>query len=158
MSGCERDGQASSGTVVRDADGRPLTILVVEDDRDLLDAFTMALRVCGYEVVSADGGEAALAAIERCGKPVDVVLTDVVMSDMSGVELVRRLSVRNPSLRSLYMSGYPAYVLSRYGLDGQEDDFLHKPFAFELLEQKLEKMFATDGAEPSPPRDGRDGA
>jgi len=122
------------------------TILVVEDDQDLLDAFTLALRVCGYDVLAAGGGEAALAAVEQCGRRVDVVLTDVVMPDMDGVELVRRLQLRHPSLQAVYMSGYPEYVLARYGLAGGHDGFLHKPFPFDLLERKLQELIVGGGA------------
>ena len=56
---------------------RPVTILLVEDDTDLLDAYAFALIISGYDVLKADSGDAALTATERCGRYVDIVLTAV---------------------------------------------------------------------------------
>ncbi len=95
------------------------TLLVVDDDPDVLDLTASLLRDGGYRVLSAPGGPEALALLER--ETVDLVLTDVVMPGMTGFELVERARRHRPDLPAIYMSGYfdsmsATPALSRYKL------------------------------------------
>ena len=121
-----------------DPPARPITVLLVEDDPGLLEALAFALGMGGYDVLKAADADAALVVTRRCGRPIDIVVTDVVLPGMSGVELVRTLSADRPSLKSLYMSGYPCEVLREHGLEDAGDRFLSKPFSLDRLEEKIE--------------------
>jgi two-component system, cell cycle sensor histidine kinase and response regulator CckA len=107
---------ASSGT----------TVMVVEDEDAIRTLTRRILSRQGYEVIEAMDPQDAIA---RCAvaKP-DLLLTDVVMPGMSGKDLSERLREQSPDLRVLFMSGYTDNALDRYGLDGNGDTLLQKPF------------------------------
>ncbi len=102
-------------------------ILVVEDRGLVRDLAHSILEAAGYNVVSAAGGDEALAVVEAGTIP-DLVLTDVVMPGMSGAELARRLRGLRPGLPVLYMSGYTDDVLQASELEEPRTSFLAKPF------------------------------
>ena len=83
------------------------TVLVVEDDSDVRAYTVELLRELGYRVIEAQDGAAALNFLERPDRSVQLLLTDVVMPSMSGRELAEAARRANPSLRVLFMSGYP---------------------------------------------------
>ena len=78
-------------------------VLVVDDDGDLCDLITQWLRADGHEVLAADGGSAALAALQRHGMP-DVAVLDVDMPGMDGVQLLGELRARHPQLPALFLT------------------------------------------------------
>ncbi|MGO8917140.1 MAG: response regulator [Stellaceae bacterium] len=85
---------------------RKRTILVVDDDEDVRAYFAAVLEAGGFHVVPAEDGEAALRLVD--GKaPVDLLLTDIRMPNLDGLELARRIAASRPSLRVLFVSGYP---------------------------------------------------
>jgi two-component system, cell cycle sensor histidine kinase and response regulator CckA len=103
------------------------TVMIVEDE-DAIRTLTRRILTChGYEVIDAVNPE---QAIELCagGRRPDLLLTDVVMPGMSGVDLSERLREIDPGLRVLFMSGYTDNVMDRYGLDSTGDTLLQKPF------------------------------
>ena len=113
------------------------TILVVEDDPQVRRVTARALRDLGYGVVEAvDGPDAIRLAAEHAGA-VDLLLTDVVMPGMSGRELAVTLATRYPRLRVLFASGYTDDMVLRHGIQGQDLDFLQKPFSVEGLARKV---------------------
>lgn len=113
------------------------TVLVVEDDPEVLEVAVATLRSLGYDVLTAADGESALAVLRR-GQPIDVLFSDVVMpKGMNGVELARRACALRPELRVVLASGYPMSALSaEHGLDGQFS-FLSKPYRWTELQEKL---------------------
>lgn len=121
------------------------TVLVAEDEPGLGRAIARILRSAGYEVCLAGDGHEALAQIED-GLRVDVLLTDVVMPGMSGVELAERVLRRRPQVKLLFMSGYPAETTGRHGLEVDAAHFMGKPFSPEELLRNLEALF--DAPEP----------
>ncbi|HEX7082993.1 MAG TPA: PAS domain S-box protein [Gaiellaceae bacterium] len=118
-------------------DGRPLAeppavegderVLVVEDREIVRELACSILAGSGYVVRSAHGGPEALELVES-EPPFSLVLTDVVMPDMSGAELAGKLRATRPDLRVLYMSGYTADVLGPDELQAPHTGFLRKPF------------------------------
>jgi PAS domain S-box-containing protein len=82
------------------------TVLVVDDESEVRTLIAEILRGSGYQVVVATDGDAALALLERAGKPVDLLVTDVVMPVMSGTDLAARVTDRSPSTRVLFVSGF----------------------------------------------------
>jgi CheY-like chemotaxis protein len=110
------------------------TVLVVEDEHAVRELTKRMLASAGYKVlVAANGGEALLQC-ERTGGGVALVLTDVVMPQMSGKDLVDRLAALCPQLKVLYMSGYTDDTIVHHGVLEPSTDFIAKPFsATELL-------------------------
>jgi CheY-like chemotaxis protein len=82
------------------------TVLVVDDESDVRGLIAEILRGSGYHVVIAADGEAAIAMLERASRPVDLLVTDVVMPVMSGTDLAARVTARFPSTRVLFVSGF----------------------------------------------------
>ncbi len=117
--------------------GRSATLLLVEDDRSLLEVVKEELEQGGYTVLAATSGPEALALAYQHRGPIDLLLTDVVMPEMSGHELRRRLSMERPDLRVLFLSGYPPEYLARKGLETDPDLLLAKPFASEALHRRV---------------------
>ena len=107
----------------------------------------MYKRQAGYVVRTAgDGLEALREAETAAGPPIRLLVTDMVLPDMSGQELAVRLRARNPGLGVLFMSGYPEAALQRYGLEGSGRHFLQKPFAPSALGQAVRALLQS--AEP----------
>ncbi len=118
---------------------RQATLLVVEDAADIRQLITQALRESGYEVLVATQGVEALELSETHEGPIHLLLTDVVMPQMGGGELARRLQARRPEMRVLYMSGYTENVIATHGVLKAGVAFLPKPFTLEALIQKVEE-------------------
>ena len=104
------------------------TILVVDDDPAVCEFACRTLRRAGYNVLeSINPGEALLIA-ERHKGALDLLLTDVIMPRLTGVELYRRVAKMRPGVRTLYMSGYTDDVLKRADVVPGETEFIRKPF------------------------------
>lgn len=119
------------------------TILLVEDVAEARSLLATALRDLGYEVLEASDGAEALGVVEAHPGRLDAVVTDVVMPEMNGRELVERLAAHVPGLRVIFTSGYPANVLRSRDLIDDQLAFLEKPYRSEdvasLLRQLLER-------------------
>jgi len=104
------------------------SILVVEDQGEVRELAVTVLEEAGYRVRAAESGEQALEFLETEGSQLDLVLTDVVMTGMSGPDMVVRLREKFPDVRVIYMSGYPRSVLADQDLVSDGADVLSKPF------------------------------
>jgi two-component system cell cycle sensor histidine kinase/response regulator CckA len=102
-------------------------VLVVEDRDVVRDLARDVLEASGFDVVAVAGGREALEEVAS-GEAFDLLLTDVVMPEMSGPELAVKLRVKRPGLPVLYMSGYTDDVLSAHELSQNATAFLRKPF------------------------------
>ncbi len=117
------------------------TILVVEDEDALRNITCKILKNLGYTVYQASSGEEAQKIVNGNGKRnVELVITDVVMPELSGSELVKRLTRHNPELRVLYISGYTDDAIIRHGVSADEVSFLQKPFTARSLGQKVREV------------------
>jgi two-component system cell cycle sensor histidine kinase/response regulator CckA len=135
--------------VISVADRDLKTILVVDDERDILNIVEAALNREGYAVIQALDGDQALDLFQKLAAPVDLLLTDVVMPGMSGPMLVDRLLAMQPSLPVLFMSGYDdRQIVQRYVLK-EGFALLPKPFSLEALCQKVTELL------PSAPANNR---
>ena len=105
------------------------TILVVDDVRIVRQVIYRLLSQVGYRVFEAASGAEALEVLSTANRPIDLVVVDVVMPKMSGVMLARAIHERNPGMRILFMSAYPAEVMVREGLEHPNVIFLAKPFS-----------------------------
>ena len=104
------------------------TILLVEDDQSLRELVTTLLTSEGYKVLPANNGVSALAIAQQYPHKIDLLLTDVVMPEMSGPDLAAQLKAQRPDLNVLFMSGYAGSLLSHHGVLEAETDLLPKPF------------------------------
>jgi len=117
--------------------GRSETILVVEDDKTLRELTVKLLLDGGYRVIEAKDGEDALTIMATSEAGIDLLLTDVIMPEKSGPELVKQAEDGYPKTRSLFMSGYSGDMVKRHGLLIQEESFLEKPFTKRSLLKKV---------------------
>ncbi|HEY7613051.1 MAG TPA: PAS domain S-box protein [Gemmatimonadales bacterium] len=123
-----------------DLRGGSETILVVEDEEVVRALACRGLRQQGYTVLEARHGLEALDRIEREGTPIDLVISDVVMPELSGRELGMRLAALRPELPVLYMSGYTGDDVIQRGLLEPGVPFQQKPFTPEGLARKVREM------------------
>jgi CheY-like chemotaxis protein len=105
------------------------TIMVVDDEPDLLDLIVQVLEARGYSVLAAASGKQALEQWSHHSRHIDLLLTDMTMPDgMTGFELAERLRAEDPGLRVLYTSGHTAGVPGTQLADVDEQHFLPKPY------------------------------
>jgi two-component system, cell cycle sensor histidine kinase and response regulator CckA len=98
------------------------------------------LQASGYTVLTAADPAAALELSDRHPGPIHLLLTDVVMPEMSGPELRQRLKRLRPRTRVLYMSGYTDEALGRHGVLEPRTFLLQKPFSIDALGQKVREV------------------
>lgn len=124
------------------------TVLVVEDEDMVRKLTCQSLRHYGYQVIEAASAGEALLACERHRQPIPLMITDVVMPQMSGRELAARLSQIHSEMKVLYMSGYTDDTVIRHGLSASATFFLPKPFTPSTLAQKVREVLDQRVAQP----------
>ena len=115
------------------------TILAVDDDRAVLGLLEHALRGAGYRVLAAESGWSALTAFENSVDPVDLLLTDVIMPDLTGPVVAERLCSRQPGLPVLFISGFHDADLVQRFVTRKGFTLLPKPFTVESLLRVVEE-------------------
>lgn len=121
------------------------TLLLVEDEERLRRLFASALEKAGYKVLVAENGAEALLLFEKHQKEIDLLLTNVVMPQMGGIELAKLTKKQKPDLKILYMSGYAQDANAELLQVSAEVEFIQKPFDTSALLQRLKKILK-DGA------------
>jgi two-component system cell cycle sensor histidine kinase/response regulator CckA len=116
------------------------TLLLVEDEAAVRASVRRLLEWHGYKVLEARNGADALRVYEANESGIDLVLTDIVMPEMGGHELVERLRARRPDLRVLFMSGYAERAFTRNGAIPPGVGFVEKPFTVETLMRRLREV------------------
>ncbi|HEV8457709.1 MAG TPA: response regulator [Methylomirabilota bacterium] len=131
------------------------TILVVDDEPEVLSMARDMLEARGFRVLVAGGPEEALCIAQSTPGPIDVLVTDVVMPELNGRELADRLSALRSEIKVIYMSGHTSEVVGDYGVRVPSDSFVAKPFTSERLIGKIrEKLgyrspFSRPGSGPA---------
>jgi two-component system cell cycle sensor histidine kinase/response regulator CckA len=133
-------GEAETGADARAGPVGTETVLVVEDEPQVLTVTREALRSHGYTVLEAEDAEVALRVARGSGRTIDLLLTDVVMPGISGGQLAERLTAERPDLRVLFMSGYTDDALSPHGVLRPGVHYLQKPFSPDVLAQKVREV------------------
>ena len=116
------------------------TLLLVEDESAVRTSARRLLERQGYTVVEARHGADALRIFEEGSRSIDLVLTDLVMPEMGGRELVERLRARHPGVKVLYMSGYSERSVTVDGLMPPRTGFVEKPFTVEQLVRRTREI------------------
>ena len=129
------------GTSDQDVPRGTETLLFVDDDETIRRLFSQGLERLGYQVIQAPSGPLALAAIENLPGSLDLVVTDLIMADMSGLDLVRLVRANRPDVRALYITGYSdgqaAVSVSDLADSGA---LLEKPFRLEQLARQVRQI------------------
>ena len=116
-------------------------MLLVDDNAAYRDMTEMALSSLGYRVQPCSSPEAALASAAE-SPDLHLLITDVVMSKMNGVELAAEIQRIRPQMKVLFCSGYPAAALARQGIDLSRGEFLMKPVSLTALSAKIQALLA----------------
>jgi PAS domain S-box-containing protein len=116
------------------------TVLVVEDQERVLRLVTLMLRESGYQVLTALSGREALEKAGSYAGEIHLMISDVIMPDMNGKELFERLRENRKDIGILYMSGYPAEVISSQGVLDGGIDFIRKPFSVHEFAMKVRQV------------------
>ena len=124
-------------------DGTPPRVLVVDDEHNLTELLSMALRYEGWEVRSAGTGMAAVRAAREF-EP-DAVALDMMLPDMDGLEVLRRMREHNDRLPVLFLTARDAVEDRIAGLTAGGDDYVTKPFSLEEVVARLEVMLRRSG-------------
>jgi PAS domain S-box-containing protein len=123
------------------------TILLVEDETNLRRLARQYLETQGYKILEAEDGAAALQIVEGYKKPIDLLLTDVIMPGMNGRELAAHITAERPEIRVLYMSGYTENAIGHNGTLDAGINLLQKPFSLPALKDKVREVL---DSEPTP--------
>ncbi|MBS1873684.1 MAG: PAS domain-containing protein [Acidobacteria bacterium] len=119
-------------------------ILLVEDDELVRNVTRASLECIGYEPLVAASAEQALLLCERQDLPIRMILTDVVMSGMTGAELRDKVAAIRPEIKVLFMSGYTSNVIVNHGVLKKGVHFIQKPFTIEQLARKIAETLGGD--------------
>lgn len=123
--------------------GERIRALVVEDERDLADALTRVLSLEGWVATAAGDGESAVRAAHD--DPPDVVVLDVMLPDMTGLQVLSRLREQNPDVCVLFLTARDAVEDRVAGITAGGDDYVTKPFAMDELLARLRGLVRRAG-------------
>ncbi len=112
-------------------------ILLAEDDESLRGFLSRSLQRAGYEVAACADGESAMLQLDQAW---DLLLTDIVMPGMDGIELARAASLRHPQLRIMFITGFAAVALAAKDADLPDAKVLAKPIHLRDLVAEIERL------------------
>ncbi|AGA65049.1 Response regulator [Liberibacter crescens BT-1] len=115
-------------------------ILLAEDDDDMRRFLVKALEKAGYKVISFDNGTSAYNRLRE--EPFSLLLTDIVMPEMDGIELARRATELDPDLKVMFITGFAAVALNSYSNTPKDAKVLSKPFHLRDLVNEVNKLLA----------------
>lgn len=113
---------------------------MVDDEDYIRELVSAILTIEGYNVVEAGSGPQALKVSDEFEGKIHLLLTDVVMSPMSGSELVKHITPRREDMKVLYISGFPDDAIVQFGINQSKVSFLAKPFTPKVLVQKIRSI------------------
>ncbi len=120
------------------------TILLVEDELTILNMGRAMLEKLGYNVLPARTPAEAFHLGQTHASRIHLLITDVIMPDMNGHDLARRLLTQHPGLKHLFMSGYTANIIAQHGVLDEDTHFIQKPFTMKLLADKVRMVLDQD--------------
>jgi DNA-binding response OmpR family regulator len=129
------------------------TVLLVEDDAGIARPLAQALQTNGYAVVHVSSGAAALARARQAGLPLDVVVLDLGLPDLDGVEVCRLLRAAAPGVPVLMLTARASEADVVVGLDAGADDYVTKPFRLAEFLARVRALLRRAAAEPAAPQE-----
>ena len=117
-------------------------ILIAEDDTSMCSFLTLALEKAGHEVLAVHNGLDALKTLETAKPPYDLLLADIVMPGMDGIELSNKATKANPKLKVMFITGFAAVAMGREDIDRENAKILSKPFHLNDLVEQVETLLA----------------
>ncbi len=119
------------------------SILIAEDDKSMSAFLKLALEKAGHEVTETHDGKAALDALEgKAGEKFDLLLTDIVMPGMDGIELSQKATALMPDLKVMFITGFAAVAMGNKNITEQNAKILSKPFHLNDLVDQVETLLA----------------
>jgi two-component system cell cycle response regulator CpdR len=115
-------------------------IILAEDDSDMRRFLVKALQNAGYDVISFDNGLSAYQRLRE--EPFELLLTDIVMPEMDGIELARRASELDPDIKIMFITGFAAVALNPDAAAPRNAKVLSKPVHLRELVNEVQKMLA----------------
>jgi two-component system, cell cycle sensor histidine kinase and response regulator CckA len=115
----------------------------VEDELDILGMVTTMLEQLGYTVLAASTPNEAIRLAQQHPEKIGLVITDVIMPQMNGRDLVDQLLAQQPWIKCLYMSGYTADIIAYQGKLEEDIHFIQKPFSLSTLAAKIRQTLET---------------
>ena len=125
--------EAPSGDILKGSE----TVLLVDDEQAMIDVGTEILEAIGYKVLTAGSGREAIKAYADNREKIDILIVDLIMPEIGGGELCKKIRALNPKAKVLLSSGYSLDGDMAEGLQGYCNGFIQKPFAIKELSQKL---------------------
>lgn len=120
--------------------GPTTKILLAEDDNDMRRFLVKALQTAGYAVVSFDNGLSAYHRLRE--EPFELLLTDIVMPEMDGIELARRATELDPDIKVMFITGFAAVALNADNNAPRDAKILSKPFHLRDLVHEVQRLLA----------------
>jgi len=146
------NGAAKDAAAAAPAEAKPRTdltgqgtILLVEDEEGLRALNARGLRSRGYTVVEAENGVEAMEMLEEQSGAIDLVVSDVVMPEMDGPTLLKAMREKNPDIKFIFVSGYAEDAFEKSLPEGQQFDFLPKPFTLSQLVAAVKETMTKQG-------------
>ena len=115
-------------------------VMIVDDDPMILSFIEEEIAQYGYKPILAKNAEEALSFAQK--ERIDLLLTDIMMPGINGIDLAKQFAVLNPEVKILFMSGYVCPSLAHQGIPESEYAFVQKPFAPNVLVKKLRKVLS----------------
>jgi CheY-like chemotaxis protein len=122
------------------------TVLVVEDQEEVRELMKAVLESEGFNVLTAAGGDAALSLARWYSEAIHLLITDVIMPDMTGKQVADQLVLMRPAIKVLYISGYSGDVLAQRGVLEPDVAYLPKPFSLMTLSARVREMLGSGAA------------
>lgn len=116
------------------------TLILVDDEKMLLNTALSLLKMKGYTVMATDSPAEAIRLASEYKEKIHMLITDVEMPEMNGIELAEILNSIHPHMKCLFMSGYTKDIVSQYGIMDEEINFLEKPFSMKNFIRKIREI------------------
>lgn len=123
---------------------RKETVLVVDDDRNVLDYIKEILTSRGYQLLLASSGEEAMQLTDSIDESIDLLLTDVILPKMDGRHLAHKFLARYPLGKVLFISGYMCPSIAHQDIPDSEKAFVRKPFTAAALIHKMKNVLNSE--------------
>ena len=134
------DKRGGGGGSSASAGWKMAKILLAEDDTDMRRFLVKALQNAGYDVISYDNGLSAYQRLRE--EPFELLLTDIVMPEMDGIELARRASELDPDIKIMFITGFAAVILNNDTAAPKDARVLSKPFHLKDLVREVDRLLA----------------